>query len=80
MSGAQLGFDALLDSADEVNRKRSFERETGHLPAALEDALPFHRGLIERHHGGQHRGIALGVNRVEQINIAARVIPSKSHS
>jgi hypothetical protein len=40
MSAAPLGFDALLASAEEANRRRSFERETGHLPGALEEALP----------------------------------------
>jgi hypothetical protein len=46
----QLGFDALLTSADQANRKRQVEREAGHLPSAMAEALPFYRGLIESHH------------------------------
>ena len=47
---AQLGFDALLADAEESNRERRFERETGHLPADLTDALPYYRSLVESHH------------------------------
>jgi hypothetical protein len=49
-SSSQLGFDELLTSADQANRKRQVERETGHLPSTISEALPFYRGLIERHH------------------------------
>ncbi len=49
-NAAQLGFDALLTAADSENRARIFERETGHLPGTMEQALPFYRALIERHH------------------------------
>ena len=49
-SSSQLGFDALLASADQANRKRQVERETGHLPSTIAEALPFYRGLIESHH------------------------------
>ena len=47
---AQLGFDALLAQAETENRARIFERETGHLPDSMEEALPFYRDLIDRHH------------------------------
>lgn len=46
----QLGFDALLADADRANHERAFERETGHLPSTMAEALPFYRCLIERHH------------------------------
>jgi hypothetical protein len=49
-SPSQLGFDDLLTSADEQNRTRQGERETGHLPSTITEALPFYRGLIEGHH------------------------------
>ncbi len=49
-SSPQLGFDALLISADQANRKRQVDRETGHLPSTMTEALPFYRGLIENHH------------------------------
>jgi hypothetical protein len=34
-----FGFDAILH-----------ERETAHLPGAMEKAIPYYRTLIERHH------------------------------
>ena len=46
----QLGFDDLLTAADTDNRTRAFERETAHLPGSMEEALPFYRALMERHH------------------------------
>ena len=49
MNAAQLGFEDLLASASQANARRRFERETGHLPGT-EEALPFYRGLIDRHH------------------------------
>jgi hypothetical protein len=46
----QLGFDALMEKADADNVTRRFDRETGHLPSSYDVAIPFYRGLIERHH------------------------------
>lgn len=46
----QLGFDALLASADKANHLRQIEQQTGHLPSTMEEALPFYRSLIDRHH------------------------------
>lgn len=47
---AQLGFDGILEQADEDNRRRIFERDTAHLPGTMAEALPFYRCLIEQHH------------------------------
>lgn len=49
-SNAQLGFDALLASADSDNRAREFARETAHLPGSYDAAIPYYRDLIERNH------------------------------
>lgn len=49
-SSPQFGFDALLTSFGHANRKRQVQRETGHLPCTMAEALPLYRGLIERHH------------------------------
>lgn len=46
----QLGFDALMEKADADNVTLLFDRETGHLPSNYDAAIPFYRGLIERHH------------------------------
>ncbi|RED25560.1 hypothetical protein BJ123_13128 [Rhodopseudomonas thermotolerans] len=58
---AQLGFDALLSSADQINANRQVERESAHLPGAMEEALPFYRALIERHHAAMLAGDAAAV-------------------
>lgn len=47
---AQLGFDDILAEAETINRMAAFEKECGHLPATMDDAIPFFSGLIERHH------------------------------
>jgi hypothetical protein len=46
----QLGFDALLASAQEANTTRQQERACAHLPGTMDMAVPFYRDLIERHH------------------------------
>jgi len=40
-----FGFDAMLK-----------EQETAHLPGAMEEAIPFYRNLIERHHAAMLAG------------------------
>lgn len=52
----QLGFDALLLDADQSNIARQHARETAHLPAAMDEALPFFRQLLERHHAAMLTG------------------------
>ncbi|MEA2823004.1 MAG: hypothetical protein QOJ86_5008 [Bradyrhizobium sp.] len=49
-SSAQLGFDALLADAAFTNAHREQALAAAHLPATFEEALPFYRALIERHH------------------------------
>lgn len=48
-STSQLGFDGLLLEAEESNRVRRFERETGHLPGTMDEGLVYYRDLIDRH-------------------------------
>lgn len=55
---AQLGFDALLASADEENERRRQERLCAHLPGTMPEAVPFFRGLIDRHHAAMLAGDA----------------------
>lgn len=47
---AQLGFDSMLSEAEAVNKTAALERAYGHLPGTMEEAIPFYRDLIERHH------------------------------
>jgi hypothetical protein len=46
----QLGFEGLLAAAENENRKRKMEKETGHLPATMEEGIPFFRLLLRQHH------------------------------
>jgi hypothetical protein len=46
----QLAFDQLLARAEAENLTRQIARESVHLPARLDEALPFFRVLIERHY------------------------------
>jgi hypothetical protein len=73
----QLGFDALLASADAANGLRELDSETAHLPSTMDEAISFYRGLIERHHHAmlnadeaetfhlriEARKLAVGINR-----------------
>ena len=45
-----LDFETLLAETDRVNANRVLARETAALPATMNEALPFFRDLIERHH------------------------------
>lgn len=65
----QLGFDALLSDAAEQNRAREFERETGHLPSTMEEALPFFCSLLEEHHAAM---IGADIDRVFELREEAR--------
>jgi len=46
----QLGFADLLTEAATANAQRQLDRETGHLPGTMAEAVPFYRAMIERHH------------------------------
>jgi hypothetical protein len=45
-----LRESGLLADAAATNRERQIEREAGHLPGTLAEALPYYRELIESHH------------------------------
>ena len=53
---AQLGFNSLLDEAEEANATRTLAKELEHLPGSMEEALPFFRALMERHHAAMVAG------------------------
>ncbi|PQO22463.1 hypothetical protein C2I36_13030 [Rhodobacteraceae bacterium WD3A24] len=40
----------MLADGDADNKARRFERETAHLPGAMDEAIPFYRGLFAAHH------------------------------
>jgi hypothetical protein len=47
---AQLDFEALLSETDQTNANRALERKAAHLPATMDEAVPFFRSLIAKHH------------------------------
>lgn len=53
---AQLGFNSLLDEAEEANTTRTLAKELAHLPGCMDEALPFYRALIDRHHAAMLAG------------------------
>jgi hypothetical protein len=53
---AQLGFNSLLDEAEEANTTRALAKELAHLPGTMDEALPFFRVLMERHHAAMLAG------------------------
>jgi hypothetical protein len=53
---SQLGFDALLVDADNTNRIAALEKQYGKLPGTMEEAVPYFRDLIERHHAAMLAG------------------------
>lgn len=52
----QFGFDALLLDADRANHAQRTEKESGHLPATMQEALPLFRELLEEHDAAMRRG------------------------
>jgi hypothetical protein len=53
---AQLGFNSLLEEADTANTTRALAKELAHLPGSMDEALPFYRALLERHHAAMLAG------------------------
>lgn len=65
-SPAQLGFDALLVDADKANQQAAFEKQYGHLPATMEEAVPHFRDLIDQHHAAMLAADAESVFRLRE--------------
>ncbi|MEM8821411.1 MAG: hypothetical protein AAGE90_18120 [Pseudomonadota bacterium] len=70
----QLGFDALLTDAETENRNRVFARESAHLPATLDEAIPCCRGLIEKNHAAM---LAADAPETRRLHEEARHLASK---
>lgn len=67
----QLGFDVLLSDAEAANAALRFERATGHLPSGYDEAIPFYRTLIERHHAAM---LAADVEAVMRLRNEAHAL------
>ncbi len=72
---SQLGFDALLAQSDTDNRTRHERQASGHLPDTMEEALPFLRNLLARHHAAMLAGDAdtVATLREEAGNLAYKL-------
>jgi hypothetical protein len=53
---AQLGFNSLLEEAETANTTRTLAKELALLPGCMDEALPFFRALLERHHAAMLAG------------------------
>jgi len=60
----QLGFESLLFASDADNEKRRQEKDHAHLPGSMDEALPFYRSLIEKHHAAMLAGDGMAVQRI----------------
>jgi hypothetical protein len=63
-SADQLGFDDLLMRSDADNRKRTEREAHAHLPGTMDEALPYFRALLGRHHAAMVVGDLDAVNRL----------------
>lgn len=54
----QLSFEALLADTESANMARQLDKEYGHLPASMEEGVPFFRDVIQRHHQAMMAGDA----------------------
>ena len=52
----QLGFEDFLTGAEIANNAHRLERETGHLPSTMAEALPFYRDLLIAHDAAMFGG------------------------
>lgn len=71
LPSGQLGFDALLQTADADNRSRVFERRTAHLPSTMQEGIAHYRLLIRQHHAAM---LAAAVDEVMRLRKEARLL------
>lgn len=64
--GEQFGFDALLATAASDNHLRKQVRACAHLPGTMDEAVPFLRTLIDRHHAAMLAGEAKAVRGLRE--------------
>ena len=71
----QLGFEAMLNETDAMNRSRMIERGTAHLSGTMREALPFYRVLLKQHHAVMLAAYANEAMRLrkEAHNLALRL-------
>lgn len=62
----QLSFDGLLAETETANETRIRDRQYGHLPTTIDEALPFFRDLLEQHHKAMLDGDANMVARLRR--------------
>ena len=73
-STQQLGFDELLQVAAQDNAARKRNRRTAHLPGSMEEAIPFFRDLIAKHHAAM---LAADVAEVMRLREEAHLLAVK---
>ena len=66
MKPSQLSFESLLADANSANVARQLDKEYGQLPATMDEAMPFYRELIQRHHEAMLAGDAAKVRSLRE--------------
>ncbi|TXL75134.1 hypothetical protein FHP25_14715 [Vineibacter terrae] len=67
----QLGFEALLASAEASNHAREQERATAHLPSSMLEGIPYYRLLIRQHHAAM---LAADVDEAMRLRVEAALL------
>lgn len=62
----QCSLEALLLDGDRANHAYRMEKQSGHLPATMAEALPFFREMIAQHHAAMLRGNPEAVMRCRE--------------
>ena len=70
----QLGFADLLTEAATTNEQRQMDRATAHLPGTMEEALPFYRCMIDKHHAAMQ---AAAIEQAMSIREEAHLLAAK---
>ena len=73
-STQQLGFDDLLQVAAQDNAARRLDQQTAHLPGSMDEAIPFFRDLIAKHHAAM---LAADVTEVMRLREEAHLLAVK---
>lgn len=70
----QLDFEALLAETDQTNATVALERKAARLPAAMDEAVPYFRGLIAKHHAAM---LAADLDTVLAVKAEAELLAQK---
>src|SRR4051812_42149032 len=71
---AQLDFGSLLLESDKANANRDLVAKAAHLPASIDEALPYFRELVRKHHTAM---LAADAEQVSALKEEAHLLATK---